>query len=88
MMYSNPKVWKKPRCRIKYTIEAVIENHDNTKLQYAQLLLIQTPPDNFQQFQTEHRMIDLKDCCVNKGLVGMSVTFDKNVFFNHETATA
>jgi hypothetical protein len=80
---------EKPKSIVKYTIKGILHGHDGRDLAYKQLLVLHEHPVAFQENYSQMQTVAISNCCcINKGSTNMSVSFPKNVFFNHEIAAA
>jgi hypothetical protein len=79
----------KPKSVVKYTIKGILHGNDGRDLAYKQLLILHEPPVAFQENNSQMQTVAISNCCcINKGSTNMSVSFPKNIFFNHEIAAA
>ena len=87
-IWYEPKHSDHPLSKIKYTIEAVVENMDGTVLKYKSMLVIQEQPVEFKEGDIQSKSLAVMSCCCSSGSTNMEVKFNKNIFFSNETAEA
>ena len=63
MMYKNPNHNNSPSAKIKYSIRALVNTHDNKVLKYKQWLIIHERPVEFIENANTETTVPLTTCC-------------------------
>lgn len=88
-MFQNKNHRDRPKAIVKYSFQALIENHDKTVLKYKQMIVLHEPPVAFNAAASAQQKVGITTCCCcDKGHAALNVLFNKNVFYSNESATA
>ena len=89
MVYENRRISGDPWIKIKHTIQAIVNMHDNSMIKYKQWIIVHEPPVPFVANSATTSTAEVKSCgCFAKGSANMTALFSKNVFYSNETAYA